>query len=80
MNHPDQVAITTNTSGLVTYEDGNSLKDVLMKNGYVLDEATTGKILDFNGVTVEVLSPPSVVAGQLFTEWKASDDGSFQLI
>ncbi|WP_188008711.1 ComEC/Rec2 family competence protein [Grimontia hollisae] len=75
MNHPDQVAITTNTSGLVTYEDGNSLKDVLMKNGYVLDEATTGKILDFNGVTVEVLSPPSVVAGQLFTEWKASDDG-----
>ncbi|TOP14622.1 hypothetical protein CGH21_25750, partial [Vibrio parahaemolyticus] len=46
-----------------------------MKNGYVLDEATTGKILDFNGVTVEVLSPPSVVAGQLFTEWKASDDG-----
>ncbi|BBC41321.1 MBL fold metallo-hydrolase [Photobacterium damselae subsp. piscicida] len=75
MNHPEQIAVNTNTSGLVTYEDGNNLKEVLTKSGYVLDEATTGKVIDFNGVKVNILSPPSVVVGKLFTEWKASDDG-----
>ncbi|HHX8576318.1 TPA: ComEC/Rec2 family competence protein [Vibrio alginolyticus] len=75
MNHPEQVAVNTNTSGLVTYEDGNNLKEFLTKNGYVLNEATTGKVLELNGVKVDILSPSSVVAGQLFSDWEASDDG-----
>jgi beta-lactamase superfamily II metal-dependent hydrolase len=75
MNHPEQVAVNTNTSGLVTYEDGNNLKECLIKNGYVLNQAITGNVLNFNGVKVEILSPPSVVVGQLFTGWRATDNG-----
>ncbi|OZS42196.1 ComEC/Rec2 family competence protein [Photobacterium sanguinicancri] len=74
MNHPEQVKVNTNTSGLVTFEDGNNLKDVLAANGYKLEEATTGKVLRFGETRIDILSPQNVVAGQLFKEWEESDD------
>lgn len=75
MNHPELVAVNTNTSGLVTFEDGNNLKEVLTENGYVLNEATAGQVLSFDRVKIDILSPSSIVAGQLFTKWEAYDDG-----
>ncbi|EID4391952.1 MBL fold metallo-hydrolase [Vibrio vulnificus] len=77
MNHPQLISVRDNQNGLVTFEDGDNLKDLLLKNGYRLEEATTGKTINTDKIRVEVLSPDTVVASKLFKNWEkfVTDDG-----
>lgn len=73
MNHPDLVYLSEDDSGLVSYSEGTDFKNLLVKNNYKIYQATDQDVLNFDDVSIDILSPSIDLKDRLYNEWRRVD-------
>ncbi|MFM5581810.1 ComEC/Rec2 family competence protein [Aeromonas veronii] len=80
INHPDLVSTNKNDLGLVTFEDGDTLKNLLDSLGYKTNTAISGQEILINDICINIITPNEITIDTLFSKWQKSnvtpeDDG-----
>lgn len=70
MNHPELVFVdNSDEDGLVTYEQGDSLKKILCDKGFQVKKAIAGDNIKIGDIFIEVLTPDLELIDKLAGEW-----------
>lgn len=70
INHPNGVGIEKNNDGLVTFEDGDTLKSLIDSGGYKIKNLMAGDRITLDDIHVDILTPDEILQDSLFDIWK----------
>ncbi len=76
INHPSLVPVKEDKSGLVSFDDGNTLKTLLDDKGYCVRQASEDDVIKLGSIELKILTPSIEDRTSLYKEWLKSDKDS----
>lgn len=72
INHPNLISTNCNDLGLVTFQDGDTLKTLLDSLEYEINTAISGQKISIDDIQIDIITPSKAIQDDLFEKWRKS--------